>query len=72
MVIRKYNFVQSTFYGLGAGLGWALAIALMAGLREKMGYANVPTPLRGTAVIMMVAGVIAMAFMGFAGMLNIQ
>lgn len=72
MVIRKYDFMQSTFYGLGAGLGWALAIALMAGLREKMGYSNVPTPLRGTGVVMLIAGVIAMTFMGFSGMLNIQ
>ena len=44
MVIRKYNFVQSTFYGLGAGLGWALAIVLMAGLREKMGYSQCADP----------------------------
>ncbi len=70
MVIRKYNFIQSVFFGLGAGLGWALAIALMAGLREKMGYSDVPAPLRGTAIIMLVAGVIAMTFMGFAGMLS--
>ncbi|MCK5568502.1 MAG: NADH:ubiquinone reductase (Na(+)-transporting) subunit E [Spirochaetes bacterium] len=72
MVIRKYNFVQSIFFGLGAGLGWALAISLMAGLREKMGYSNVPAPLRGPGIIMLVTGVIAMAFMGFAGMLKLQ
>ena len=56
--------------GLGAGLGWMLAICLMAGLREKMGYSNVPAPLRGTAIVMLVTGVIAMAFMGFAGMIG--
>jgi len=72
MVIRKYNFLQSVSFGLGAGLGWALAIALLAGLREKMGYSNVPAPLRGIGIIMLVTGVIAMAFMGFAGMLNVQ
>ena len=71
MVIRRYDFLQSMFYGLGAGLGWALAIVLMAGLREKMGYADVPKALRGTGVIMLIAGVIAMVFMGFAGMLSI-
>lgn len=70
MVLRKYNFVQSVSFGLGAGLGWTLAIALMAGLREKMGYSNVPMPLRGTAIVMLVTGVIAMAFMGFAGMIG--
>jgi Na+-transporting NADH:ubiquinone oxidoreductase subunit E len=72
MVIRKYSFVQTIFYGMGAGLGWALAIALMAGLREKMGYSNVPVALRRTGVIMLIAGVIAMVFMGFAGMLSTQ
>jgi len=72
MVIRKYNFLQSVSYGLGAGLGWALAIALLAGLREKMGYSNIPAPLRGIGIIMLVTGVIAMTFMGFAGMLTVQ
>ena len=70
MVLREYDFVQTVFYGLGAGLGWALAIALMAGLREKMGYSNVPVALRGTGIVMLVAGVIAMTFIGFAGMLS--
>jgi Na+-transporting NADH:ubiquinone oxidoreductase subunit E len=72
MVIRKYNFVQSTTFGFSAGLGWGLAILLMAGLREKMGYSNVPAPLRGAGILMLVTGVIAMTFMGFAGMLNMQ
>ena len=70
MVIRSYTFPQTIFYGAGAGIGWALAIALMAGLREKMGYSNVPAALRGTGVVMLIAGVIAMTFMGFAGMLS--
>ncbi len=72
MVIRKYNFVQTIFFGLGAGIGWALAISLMAGLREKMGYSNIPAPLKGTGIIMLVTGVIAMTFMGFAGILKLQ
>jgi len=71
MVIRKYNLIQSVFFGLGAGIGWALAISLLAGLREKMGYSNVPAPLRGPGIAMLVTGVIAMAFMGFAGMLSL-
>jgi Na+-transporting NADH:ubiquinone oxidoreductase subunit E len=70
MVIRNYNFTQTVFYGLGAGLGWFLAILLMAGLREKMGYANVPRALRKTGIVMLMAGVIAMTFMGFTGMLS--
>ncbi len=70
MVIRNYNLTQTVFYGLGAGLGWFLAIALMAGLREKMGYSNVPRALRRTGIVMLMAGVIAMTFMGFTGMLS--
>lgn len=72
MVIRKYNFAQSITFGFSAGLGWGLAILLMAGLREKMGYSNIPAPLRGIGILMLVTGVIAMTFMGFAGMLNVQ
>lgn len=72
MVLRKYNFMQSVSFGVGGGLGFALAIALMAGLRAKMGYSNVPEPLRGPAIVMLITGVLAMAFMGFAGMLSMQ
>lgn len=72
MVIREYTFVQSVGFGFGAGLGWALAIILMAGLQQKMGYSNIPRPFKGVAIAMVVTGVMAMAFMGFAGMVNIQ
>jgi len=72
MVIRQYTFLQTVFYGVGAGLGWWLAILLLAGLREKMGYSDIPRPLRGTGIIMLVTGTIAMTFMGFAGMLSLQ
>ena len=72
MVIRQYSFLQSIGFGLGAGVGWALAIVLMAGLRQKMGYSNIPQPFQGVAVAMIITGVMAMAFMGFAGMVTIQ
>ncbi len=72
MVIRNYTFVQSIGFGLGAGLGWALAIILMAGLRKKMGYSDVPRPFQGVAIAMIITGVMAMAFIGFAGMVSIQ
>ena len=68
MVIREYSFAQAAGFGAGSGLGWALAIVLMAGLRQKMGYSDVPKPFRGVAIAMIVTGVMAMAFMGYAGM----
>ena len=70
--IRQYNFVQSVGFGLGAGLGWAVAIILMAGLRQKMRYSNIPEPFQGVPIAMIVTCVLAMAFMGFAGMVSIQ
>ena len=71
MVLREYNFIQSSVFGVGAGAGWALAIILMAGLREKMGYSNIPKPLKGIGIIMLITGVLAMIFMGFAGMIPV-
>lgn len=72
MLVRRYNFAQSLGFGFGAGVGWALAIVLIAGLRQKMGYSNVPRPFDGVAIAMIITGVMAMAFMGFAGMVSIQ
>jgi Na+-transporting NADH:ubiquinone oxidoreductase subunit E len=72
IVIREYSFIQSVGFGFGAGVGWAVAIVLMAGLRQKMRYSNVPEPFRGVAIAMIVTCVLAMAFMGFAGMVSIQ
>ena len=72
MIIRDYTFLQSVGFGFGAGLGWALAIILMAGLRQKMRYSNIPEPFQGIPIAMIVTCVLAMAFMGFAGMVSIQ
>ena len=72
MVIRGYSLLQSIAFGVGAGVGWAMAIVLMAGLRKKMGYSNVPQPFEGVAITMIITGVMAMAFMGFSGMVSIQ
>ena len=65
---KNYNFLQSLVYALGAGAGFALAIVLMAGIREEMELADVPGLLRGTAIVLVVAGILSMAFMGFAGL----
>ena len=72
MIIREYSFVQSVAYGVGSGIGWALAIVAIAGLRKKMLYSHVPKALQGVGLTMIVTGIMAMAFMGFAGMVNIQ
>ena len=72
MVIRKYTFIQSIGFGFGGGVGWALAILLMAGLRKKMGYSDIPKSFQGVSIVMIITGIMAMAFMGFAGMVRIQ
>jgi len=66
MVIRSYSFVQTVSFGLGSGIGWALAILLLAGLQQKMLYSNIPAPFRGVPAAMIVTCVLAMAFMGLA------
>ena len=67
MVERSYNFGESVVYGLGSGIGWALAIVLLAGIREKMKYSNVPKGLRGLGITFITAGLMAIAFMLFSG-----
>lgn len=67
MVERDYNFSESCVYGLGAGIGWALAIMALAGIREKMKYSDVPAGLRGLGITFIVVGLMAMAFMSFGG-----
>lgn len=67
MVERDYNFAESVTYGLSSGIGWALAILALAGIREKMKYSDVPQGLQGIGIIFITVGLIAMAFMGFSG-----
>ena len=65
---RDYDFAQSCVFGFGSGFGWALAIAALAGIREKMKYSNVPDGLKGLGITFMTAGLMALAFMSFGGM----
>ncbi|MCO6047941.1 NADH:ubiquinone reductase (Na(+)-transporting) subunit E [Aeoliella sp. ICT_H6.2] len=67
MVERNYNFSESLAYGFGAGLGWALAIVALAGIREKLKYSDVPHGLRGLGITFITVGLMAMAFMAFGG-----
>jgi Na+-transporting NADH:ubiquinone oxidoreductase subunit E len=64
---RDYSFGDSVVFGLGSGLGWALAIVAMAAIREKMKYSNVPDGLKGLGITFIVAGLMSMAFMLFSG-----
>ena len=67
MVERDYNFAESVVFGLGSGIGWALALVALAGIREKMKYADIPPGLRGLGITFMITGLMAMAFMAFSG-----
>ena len=67
MVQRDYTFPESVVFGFGSGVGWALAIAALAGVREKMKYSNVPPGLRGLGITFITVGLMALAFMAFSG-----
>lgn len=67
MVERNYNFSESVVFGLGSGVGWALAIAALAGIREKMKYSDVPDGLRGLGITFITVGLMALGFMSFTG-----
>jgi len=67
MVERDYNFSEATTYGIASGFGWALAIATMAGVREKLKYSDIPDGLQGLGITFITAGLMAMAFMCFSG-----
>jgi Na+-transporting NADH:ubiquinone oxidoreductase subunit E len=67
MVERDYTFTQSVVYGVGSGVGWALAIVALAGIREKLVYSDVPKGLRGLGITFITTGLMAIVFMAFAG-----
>ena len=64
---RNYTFLESVVFGLGGGIGWALAIIAMAAIRRKLWYSNIPAPLRGLGITMLLSGLMSMGFMCFAG-----
>ena len=67
MVEREFTFTESAVFGLGSGVGFALAIAAMAAIREKLRYSHIPAGLRGLGITMLITGLMAMAFMSFSG-----
>jgi len=68
MVERSYTFPESIVYGIGAGFGWALAIAALAGIREKLKYSDVPHGLRGLGITFITTGLMSLGFMSFSGL----
>jgi Na+-transporting NADH:ubiquinone oxidoreductase subunit E len=68
MVEREYAFGESLVFGFGSGLGWALAITVLAGIREKLKYSDVPDGLQGLGITFITAGLMSMGFMAFSGM----
>ncbi|MHC4758388.1 MAG: Rnf-Nqr domain containing protein [Planctomycetota bacterium] len=70
MVIRNYSFISTIGYGLGSGIGWFLAIMAMAGIRQKLANERIPQGLQGPGITLIIAGLMALAFIGFTGVLQ--
>lgn len=68
--LREYGFLEAVVFGVGSGLGFTLAIVLMAGIREQLDLAEVPEPLKGAGIALIVAGIMALGFMAFIGMIR--
>lgn len=67
MIERDYDFTQSVVYGIGSGFGWALAITVIAGVREKLKYSDIPKGLEGLGITFITAGLMSLGFMAFSG-----
>lgn len=73
IVLRKYNLIEAFFYSFGTSSGWSFAIILMAAIKEKLNWiGDIPEGLKGPGITMIIAGLLAFAFMGFAGMVPIK
>lgn len=70
MVIREYNLPEAVVFGFGSGIGWMLAIIAMAGIRERLNNARIPKGLQGPGITLVIAGIMALAFIGFTGVLS--
>lgn len=72
MIIRDYDLFQSLAFGVGSGIGWTLAIVTMAGIRQKIKNAPIPKGLEGPGITLIIIGLMALAFIGFSGIVQIQ
>jgi Na+-transporting NADH:ubiquinone oxidoreductase subunit E len=71
MIIRNYNFINSVIYGFGGGVGWAFAITIMAGIRSKLKIDKIPKGLENAGISLIIAGIMSLIFIGFAGIIKI-
>jgi len=72
MIIRNYNFVQTIAYSAGSGIGWMLAILMLAGIRSRLKEKMIPAGLHGAGISLVITGIMALAFIGFSGIVNVQ
>ncbi|NLN15149.1 MAG: NADH:ubiquinone reductase (Na(+)-transporting) subunit E [Tissierellia bacterium] len=72
MIIREYSFLQSLAFAVGSGIGWTLAIVALAGIRQKLKNAPIPKGLEGPGITLIITGLMAIAFIGFSGIVQIQ
>lgn len=70
MVLRNYNYIESIIFGFATGVGFTLAILMMSGIREELEFADIPKPFQGISITLIIAGMMALAFMGFAGLIR--
>ncbi len=68
--LRKYGFVESVIFGFGAGIGFTLVMLIMSGIREELDFADVPKSLQGAPITLITAGLLALVFMGFTGLIG--
>lgn len=68
--LRGYGFFESVVFGFGAGVGFTLALVIMGGIREELEFADIPEPMKGAGITLVIAGMLALAFMGFGGLIS--
>jgi electron transport complex protein RnfA len=68
--LKEYNFLQGLVMGIGGGVGFTLALVLMAGIREELEAADIPEPMKGAGITLIVSGIMALSFSGFAGLIK--